>query len=251
MIGERHRRILEELKKNPQITVRELSQLLFVSEPTVRRDFTELHRKGIITKKYGGAILNQGAADREIPFFLRENEKTSVKAEIGKRAADLVQDGMVVMLDASTSAYHLVPYLARHKNLIVITSGAKTAVALAEANIRTFCTGGQMLIHSFSYVGEQAEQFVRQINADLLFFSVAGVDLNGQMSDRAVEEANLRKVMFGSCKKRSFSATAANLEKPISTIWAISVRSTALYPKVPFPWNSKKSSQQKHKTSSD
>ena len=202
MIGERHRRILEELKKNPQITVRELSQLLFVSEPTVRRDFTELHRKGIITKKYGGAILNQGAADREIPFFLRENEKTSVKAEIGKRAADLVQDGMVVMLDASTSAYHLVPYLARHKNLIVITSGAKTAVALAEANIRTFCTGGQMLIHSFSYVGEQAEQFVRQINADLLFFSVAGVDLNGQMSDRAVEEANLRKVMFGSCKKK-------------------------------------------------
>ena len=202
MIGERHHRILEELKKNPKITVRELSHILCVSEPTVRRDFTELHRKGIITKIYGGAILNMGAADREIPFFLRENEKSSVKAEIGKRAAALVQDGMVIMTDASTSAYHLVPYLARHKDLIVITSGAKTAVALAEANIRTFCTGGQMLIHSFSYVGEQAEQFVRQINADLLFFSVAGVDYDGQMSDGAVEEANLRKVMFSSCKKK-------------------------------------------------
>ena len=202
MIGERHRRILEELKKRPDITVRELSVLLSVSEPTVRRDFTELHRKGIITKIYGGAILNQGAADREIPFLLRENEKSAVKTEMGARAADLVEDGMVVMLDGSTSAYHLVPYLARKKDLLVVTSGAKTAVALAEANVRTFCTGGQMLIHSFSYVGERAEDFVRHINADLLFFSCHGLSETGQMTERAIEEANLRRVMFESCKKK-------------------------------------------------
>ena len=202
MISERHRRILEELKTKPDVTVRELATLLCVSEPTVRRDFTELHRKGFITKIYGGAILNQGAADREIPFFLRENEKSTLKAEMGARAAELVRDGMVIMLDGSTSAYHLVPYLARRKDLIVITSGAKTAVALAEANIRTFCTGGQMLIHSFSYVGEQAEDFVRNLNADLLFFSCHGLTDEGQMTDPAIEEANLRKVMFAACKKR-------------------------------------------------
>lgn len=202
LIGERHRRILEELKRNPHITVKELALLLSVSEPTVRRDFTELHRKGIITKIYGGAILNQGAADREIPFFLRENEKSTVKTEMGARAASLVKDGMVVMLDGSTSAYHLVPYLARRKDLIVITSGAKTAVALAEANVRTFCTGGQMLIHSFSYVGAQAEDFIRNINADILFFSCHGLTDGGQMTDRAIEEVNLRKVMFASCKRK-------------------------------------------------
>ena len=202
MVEERQHRILELLKEDPEITVKELSKILFVSEPTVRRDFTELHNKGMITKVYGGAILHSGSADREIPFLFRENEKTSVKAMIGKKAASLVKDGMVVMLDGSTSAYHLVPYLVGLKDLIVITSGAKTAVALAEANIKTFSTGGQMLIHSFSYVGEQAENFVRQINADILFFSVAGLDFDGRMSDRAIEEANLRKVMFSSCKKK-------------------------------------------------
>ena len=202
MIEERQRRILELLNDDPAITVKELSKILFVSEPTVRRDFTELHNKGMITKVYGGAILNTGAADKEIPFLFRENEKTSVKAQIGKRASSYVKDGMVIMLDGSTSAYHLVPYLIGIKDLIVITSGAKTAVACAEANIKTFSTGGQMLIHSFSYVGEQAENFVRQINADILFFSVAGLDYDGRMSDRAIEEANLRKVMFSSCKKK-------------------------------------------------
>ena len=196
MVNQRQRRILEELEKKPDITVRELAKLLYVSEPTIRRDFTELSSKGIITKVYGGAILHQGAADREIPFFFREQEKSSVKTRMGAAAAELVKDGMVVMLDGSTSAYHLIPYLAQRKDLIVITSGAKTAVALAEANIRTFCTGGQMLIHSFSYVGEQAESFIRNINADILFFSCRGLTDSGYMTDLSIEEANLRKVMF-------------------------------------------------------
>ena len=202
LIEERQRKILEFLKEDPHVTVAELAQRLYVSEPTVRRDFTELERRGMITKVYGGAVLSFGAADREIPFLLRENEKSAVKAEIGRRAAKYVSDGMVVMLDGSTSAYHMVPYLAKFKDLIVITSGAKTAVALAEANIRTYCTGGQMRIHSFSYVGDAAASFVKNINADVLFFSCHGLTDEGQMTDRAVEEADLRKVMFSVCKKK-------------------------------------------------
>jgi len=202
MISDRHQKILEALKNDPNVTVRELAKMLCVSEPTVRRDFTELHRKGIITKIYGGAILNSGSADIEIPFLLRENEKSSTQSIMGAKASELISDGLVIMLDGSTSAYHIVPYLSRFKDLIVITSGAKTAVALAEANIRTFCTGGQMLIHSYSYVGEQAEDFVKNINADILFFSCRGLSDDGKMTDIAIEEANLRKAMFNSCKKK-------------------------------------------------
>lgn len=132
LISERHNRIIFELQQNPQITVRELSQKLHFSEPTIRRDLTELHRQGILTKHYGGAILNQITSDREIPSVLRENEKSKTKAQIGLMASELVSDGMILMLDGSTSAYHLVPYLAKYKDITVVTSGAKTAVALAE-----------------------------------------------------------------------------------------------------------------------
>ena len=202
LIEERHRRILEALQENPQITVKELAGRLCFSEPTIRRDFTELHKKGLITKFYGGAILNKRAADGEIPFSMRENEKSTGKALIGKRAAALVQDGAVIMLDGSTSTYHLVPYLADFKDIIVVTSGAKTAVELAERNITTFCTGGKMIVHSYSYVGQEAEDFVRRINADVLFFSCRGLSMDGMMSDPSVPESNLRRVMFEKCKKK-------------------------------------------------
>ncbi|MBQ9070038.1 MAG: DeoR/GlpR transcriptional regulator [Clostridia bacterium] len=213
LIEERQNAILELLHKNPDITVKEISKLLFVSEPTVRRDFTELHKRKLITKVYGGAILNQGTADREIPFLLRENEGSTAKSQIGRLAARLVMDGMVVMLDGSTSAYRLVPYLADKKDIIVVTSGAKTAVALAEANIRTFSTGGKMIINSFSYVGESAEKFVEKINADILFFSCHGLDTDGAMTDRSIEEANLRRVMFSRCKKKVLLCSSSKIGK--------------------------------------
>jgi DeoR/GlpR family transcriptional regulator of sugar metabolism len=85
------------------VTVKELAQKLNFSEPTIRRDLTELHRRGIITKRYGGAILNEGAADREIPFVIRENEKSQTKAEIGLLASKYISDGMVIMLDGVIS----------------------------------------------------------------------------------------------------------------------------------------------------
>lgn len=213
LIGERQQRILEELRANPDVTVGELARKLYVSEPTVRRDFTELERRGLITKVYGGAILNSGAADKEIPFYIRANEQSSVKVQMGRAAAELVEDGMVVMLDGSTSCYHLVPYLAQKKDIIVITSGAKTAVSLAEHNVRTFCTGGQMIIHSYSYVGEQAERFVRGLNADILFFSCRGLTEDGKMTDQAIEEANLRRVMFESSKRKYLLCDSSKIGK--------------------------------------
>ena len=213
MISERHRRIIDELRSNPDVSVKELASKLYVSEPTVRRDLTALHDKGIITKMYGGAVLNAADSFNEIPFSLRATEKSEVKNALAKRAAELVEDGMVVMLDGSTSAYHMVPHLAKYKNLIVITSGAKTALMLAEANIRTFCTGGQMIIHSYSYVGEQAEEFIRNFNADILFFSCHGLDEEGRMTDNAIEEANLRKVMFRHAKKKVLLCDSGKIGK--------------------------------------
>ncbi len=213
MMKERHRRIIEEIRECPDISVKELARKLYVSEPTVRRDLTVLHDKGIVTKMYGGAMLNTEIGFAEIPFSMREKEKSAVKSEMARRAAELIEDGMSVMLDGSTSAYHLVPYLATHKNLVVITSGAKTALMLAEANINTFCTGGQMIIHSYSYVGAQAEDFVRNFNADILFFSCHGLDEEGRMTDNAIEEANLRKVMFSHAKKKVLLCDSGKIGK--------------------------------------
>ena len=204
LINERLNQIILALQKNPEITVREMAQKLNYSEPTIRRDYTELEKRGIITKYYGGVRLNRnaGAADREIPFVLRENERSKPKEQMGMMASQYIKDGMVIMLDGSTSAYHLVPYLSRFKDIIVITSGAKTAVALAELQIPVFCTGGRMRTNSFSYIGKEAEDAVRKYNADIMFFSCHGLSEDGRMTDPSVDECHLRQVMMQKSREK-------------------------------------------------
>lgn len=215
LINERHNLIILELQKNPNITVREMAAKLNFSEPTIRRDYTELARRGIITKAYGGVILNRiaGAADREIPFILRENERSKPKEKMGLLASQYIRDGMVIMLDGSTSAYHLVPCLSKFKDIIVVTSGAKTAVALAELHIPVFCTGGKMRTNSFSYIGKEAEDAVQKYNADIMFFSCHGLSAEGRMSDPSVEECHLRQVMMQKAKKKYLLCDSSKLNK--------------------------------------
>ena len=201
-ISERQQSIVSMIGAEPDITVKVLSARLYVSEPTIRRDLSELEARGMLTRFYGGAKLLNGSPDGEIPFLLRENERSAAKVEMGRKAAELVHDGMVLMLDGSTSAYYIVPYLSERKDLIVVTSGARTAVLLGEKGIRTFSTGGQMMPHSFSYIGEAAESFVRKFNADICFFSCRGVSDEGVMSDVSIEEMILRREMLAQSKKK-------------------------------------------------
>ena len=70
-----------------------------------------------------------------------------------------------------------------------------------------------MIIHSYSYVGEQAEEFIRNFNADILFFSCHGLDEEGRMTDNAIEEANLRKVMFLYAKKKVLLCDSGKIGK--------------------------------------
>lgn len=177
-------------------SVKELSEKLFISEPTVRRDLILLEKKDIITRKRGRVNLKINAADKRIPLFIRDTEYKSAKLEIAKKAASLIKDGDVIMLDASTTAFCIIPHLAEFKNIFVITNGAKAALELASMGIKTVCTGGELTFESFSYVGPDAEETLRKYNADIAFFSCRGIGEDGVATDNSIFENSIRKIMI-------------------------------------------------------
>ena len=88
----RHMMILTYLAQKGSATVAELCDLLDISESTVRRDLSELHRQGVLNKVFGGATVIDGAYHAEDPAAIREKSYTEEKAAIAKKAAELVQD---------------------------------------------------------------------------------------------------------------------------------------------------------------
>jgi DeoR/GlpR family transcriptional regulator of sugar metabolism len=176
--------------------VRELSEALFISEPTVRRDINELISKELVTRKNGVVSIKTNSPDTRVPMFIRNLENKEAKDAIAKKAAMLIKEGDTVMLDASTTAYCLVQHLAKFKNIFVITSGAKTALALATLGIRTLCTGGEMALGSFSYIGHDAERTLSNYNADIAFMSCRGISEDGAVTDSSIAENSIRKLMM-------------------------------------------------------
>ncbi|MBR4080414.1 MAG: DeoR/GlpR transcriptional regulator [Clostridia bacterium] len=206
---ERHEQIVQMLQGGKTISVSELARRLFVSEATVRRDLNVLEKEGIARRVHGGAVLI--GHFRDVPLLTRESEDTGAKQKIGRAAASLVRENDVIIMDASSTAYAMIPYLTRFRNIVVVTSGVKTALALGENHIKTYLTGGLMIDNSYSLIGGHTVDFISSLSADILFFSCRGAAEDGRLTDTSVEEAQLRQVMFHHAKRKVFLSAGSKI----------------------------------------
>lgn len=211
-IHEREEKYINILSEGKQ-SVSELSRKLFISEPTVRRDILILEKKEIVTRKRGIVNLKANSPDKRIPLFIRDTENSQEKEIIAQKAIKYIKDGDIIMLDASTTAYFIVPHLVNFKNIFVITNGAKTAMELASLGIKTICTGGELTTESFSYVGPDAEDILKRYNADVSFFSCRGISKEKIATDNSILENSMRKIMIKNSKKSFLLCDSSKFDK--------------------------------------
>ena len=201
---DRQNEILRVVEQEKRISVKKLAKILYVSEPTIRRDLNTLAASGLLKKIHGGAEIISSAPDKKIPLVTRMNEQNDAKLKMAQKAVTLIHDGDIILLDASTSASYIIPLLTKFKDIIVITSGAESIVELGKLNIRCYSTGGQLLNDCFSFIGEEAKRMVSTINADIVFFSCRGLSSDGKLTDISIEEDQLRQTMMKQAKKKVF-----------------------------------------------
>ena len=209
---ERQEEILNILEKNKSISVNKLSELLYVSSPTIRRDLTFLEQQGKVRRTHGGVVLKQ-TAEKEIPLMLREDQNSKAKQIIAKKAVEYINDGDVIFLDASSTAAHIIPYLKKFNDIIVVTNSPKTSMSLAKENIKNYCTGGLLLAHSIAYVGNEAEKFISNINADIFFFSSRGYTEDGYITDSSIEESTVKRAMIKNADKTFYLCDSSKKNK--------------------------------------
>lgn len=199
---DRRKGILSRLKAAGSITVSELSVLYNVSEETIRRDLSRLEREGLLEKTYGGAYIKDGM-HREVPFSLRNVAHVEEKEQIGRRGAELIENGDTIFIDASTTALHVGQAINGKENLIVITNALAAAYRLAEeTDAKVICIGGTLRKTSLTAVGRFAENAIKNYYADKAFFSCDGVDRENGITDANENEAEVRKAMLQQAKKR-------------------------------------------------
>ncbi|MDB8710055.1 DeoR/GlpR family DNA-binding transcription regulator [Mediterraneibacter gnavus] len=189
---ERHKRIKEILKDCHQIEVSTLSNLLNVTEATIRKDLEELEQDGFLTRFHGGATLNsENSSASDIPFLKQITEYDKNKEDIGRTAAQLINDREWIFLGPGTTTFYIACALRDRTNVNVLTNNFLAAQALYNiSGIRLVFLGGQVEYPGFYTNPDNLKKYLENIFLDKSFFSTDGVDIHAgyTLSDRPVQE---------------------------------------------------------------
>jgi DeoR/GlpR family transcriptional regulator of sugar metabolism len=156
-------------------TAHELVGAFGVSLMTVHRDLDALERQGVV-RKYRGGVTAQPTSVFESNVAYRLNTAQAEKQALARRARAMVEPGMSVMLDDSTTALALVGLLEDVTPLTVATNFLP-AVSLLTAmpEVQLIVLGGIYSATHDSFGGVPCAEAVEALQTDLLFCSVSAV----------------------------------------------------------------------------
>ena len=198
---ERRHDILTLIQQEGRASVATLSQTFGVSGVTIRADLQTLAEQGLIVRTHGGAL----AASRlsyDLSLALRRQQQVLAKDHIGEAGAAQIEDGDAIFLDTSSTALAIARHLARHRFVTVVTNSLAIAQELANYdNLTVVMPGGRLRRDTFSLVGVDGLDFVRQFNLQKGFFGAHGITIDEGLTDVSADEADVKRVLAGMCRQ--------------------------------------------------
>ena len=156
----------------------ELAEALSVSESTIRRDLELLEGAGDVRRTHGGVFWTGESATIRA-FEDRKDTTWAVKAAIGAKAAELIEEHDTILLDGGSTTYELARQLVGRR-LQVVTNSMPVAHLLSSSDSIDLVTiGGCVRGRTAVAIGPMAEAMLQQINVRIAFLSVAGVNDRG------------------------------------------------------------------------
>ncbi len=193
---QRIQQLEEYLKIHGSASLDELCQHFDVSKNTIRRDLNALGDQGSVKKVYGGVVWNE--ENVSIPSIAqREITMHEAKSRIARKAAELVGDNDIIILDSGTTVVQMIGHLADRQNLTIITNSVPAVnVALAYPQFHVIATGGDLYHPTASFVGFEAMSWLRRLNAGTLFLAITGISLSRGITNYSTIEAEMKKAMM-------------------------------------------------------
>jgi DeoR/GlpR family transcriptional regulator of sugar metabolism len=193
--AERRQLILEMVRANGAVSLRELARVVQTSEVTVRRDVRALEAEGLLDRRHGGAVL-PGGFTRESGFPQKSHLATAEKTAIADLAANFVEEGEAIVVGAGTTTQELARRLARVPGLTVVTNSLLVAQALAHANrVEVVMTGGTLRGSNYALVGSGAEQSLQGLRVSRAFLSGSGLTAERGLSTSNMLSASVDRAL--------------------------------------------------------
>ena len=173
-------KIKEMLLEYKQVEITSLTNILAVSEATIRRDLEKLESENFSKRTHGGAVLIE---PKESVSNIDQNNIRNYEEKrlVGYISSQLVDDNDVIFIGAGSTCNQLATHLKNKKNLTIVTNNIDICSIVAnQKHIKVILTGGELYYSNrkMSMLGDFANKMLTSIYVSKAFFSVDGIDFD-------------------------------------------------------------------------
>lgn len=205
--------IKEIMIKNKSVDIATLTNILNVSDVTVRKDLDTLEKERFLVKNHGGAVIVDSDEQVLKKDFIIEN--CMEKEQIANLAYTLVEDGDTIFLGYGSTCYIFAKSLKEKKNITVVTTNVNALNELLPNVSKTILIGGEITYRDgmmFS-AGELTAENLKGIFVNKSFMSVDAVDLMAGFTVNDVSNLSVLKLIPKLSKQVIFLADHSKFDK--------------------------------------
>ncbi len=225
---ERIARIVQTLQANRAASIHELARDFGVSDITIRRDLALLVDDGVIRLLHSGAVLNpEVLLPVEQPHYSLAEAGAShaqEKKRIGDRAATLVVENDVIIIDSGSTAEYVARSIRPDVPLTLVCFALNILVeAHRKEKCRIIFSGGDLHENTLMFESPEGVGLVRRYRAAKAFVSAYGVSEKLGITCANPYEVEMKKAAIATSLTRILIADSSKFGK-IQPAWFADLR---------------------------
>lgn len=183
------------------VRIEQLSEMFDISVMTVHRDLDELEARGLLRKSRGVATAVPTSLVESSDVY-RSGREALEKESIAQAALELIEPGSAIMIDDSTTAMHVVPYLRTRRPLTVISNSLTVMDQLrGVSDVSLIGVGGTYYNWCSSFMGHLTTATISGMRADLCIMSTAAIS-DDVAFHQDLDTIDVKQAMFRASARR-------------------------------------------------
>ncbi len=194
--AERQQRVLDLLKGELTVRSSRLSNLLGVSEMTIRRDLDTLEMQGLVERTHGGALFKQEPMVGKFRYDVSILENPGEKKRIAKKAASMIQPNDTVYIGGGTTCSQVIRHVDPGMPFTVFTNNLGVISEIGDKVVNLVMLGGAYAPETRTLSGPLTIEMIQLVTASRVFLGADALSLSAGLTTTDIDIAAIERAMI-------------------------------------------------------